>query len=147
MFQLTGTSREGLRLKTRTDLAGAEVVNVVKQLARTHHSAALDQLASRISAVIRFGKDPFAKVKGLIQDMIIKLEAEAQAAATEKAWCDEQTAKTEEKKNELDAEIAKLTSKIDVAAARSASLKGEVRGLQAELMALAKLQAEMDKIR
>merc|ERR1719428_1073466 len=77
----------------------------------------------------------------------MKLEAEAQAAATEKAWCDEQMAKTEMKKSELDEDIAKLTSKIDVAAARSASLKGEVKVLQGELAALAKLQAEMDKIR
>merc|ERR1712087_1052802 len=43
--------------------------------------------------------------------------------------------------------IAKLTSKIDTAAARSAGLKEDVKQLQAELAALAKLQAEMDKIR
>merc|ERR1719230_2262882 len=79
--------------------------------------------------------------------MIMKLENEAQAAATEKAWCDEQMAKTEEKKSELDDDIAKLTSKIDVASARSASLKASVKELQGELAALAKLQAEMDKIR
>jgi chromosome segregation ATPase len=79
--------------------------------------------------------------------MIMKLESEAQAAATEKAWCDEQMAKTEEKKSELDEDIAKLTSKIDVASARSTSLKAEVKELQAELAALAKLQAEMDKTR
>merc|ERR1719401_602085 len=109
------------------------------------------QLASRISAVMRFGasagQDPFVKVKGLIQDMIMKLEAEAQSEATEKAWCDEQLAKTEEKKQELDDDISKLTSKIDVASSRSASLKAEVKELQGELAALAKLQAEMDKIR
>merc|ERR1719188_2109323 len=142
---------EGSRLETRADLARAEVVTMVKKLAQTHHSAALAQLASRISAVLRFGasagSDPFVKVKGLIQDMIMKLEAEAQAAATEKAWCDEQMAKTEEKKSELDDDIAKLTSKIDVASSRSAQLKGEVKGLQAELAALAESQAEMDKIR
>merc|ERR1712190_554545 len=36
---------------------------------------------------------------------------------------------------------------IDTAAARSAGLKQDVKDLQAELAALAKLQAEMDKIR
>merc|ERR1740121_1223765 len=79
--------------------------------------------------------------------MISKLEAEAQAEATEKAWCDEQIAKTEEKKGELEEDIAKLTSKIDKAAARSAGLKEDVKELQAEFAALAKLQAEMDKTR
>merc|ERR1719504_359977 len=134
-------------MQSHADLARLEVVTFVKKLARKHHSTALAQLASRIAAIARYGDDPFTKVKGLIQDMIIKLESEAQAAATEKAWCDEQMAKTEEKKSELDEDIAKLTSKIDVASARSTSLKAEVKELQAELAALAKLQAEMDKTR
>merc|ERR1712203_146313 len=44
-------------------------------------------------------------------------------------------------------DIAKMTSKIDQAAAKSASLKGQVRELESELAALAQAQAEMDKIR
>jgi cell division protein FtsB len=152
LFQEAQLAEAGSQLRTRADLARAEVVTLVKRLAREHHSAALAQLASRISAVLRFGggaggQDPFTKVKGLIQDMIMKLEATAQSEATEKAWCDEQMAKTEEKKSELDEDIAKLTSKIDVASARSASLKAEVKTLQGELAALAKSQAEMDSIR
>jgi chromosome segregation ATPase len=135
------------KMQSHADLARLEVVTFVKRLARKHHSTALAQLASRISAIARYGDDPFTKVKGLIQDMIVKLESEAQAAATEKAWCDEQTAKTEEKKSELDEDIAKLSTKIDTAAAKSAQLKAEVKTLQGELAALAKEQAEMDKIR
>merc|ERR1712217_798192 len=140
-----------LQIRSRADLAGAEVVTMVKKLAQTHHSAALAQLASRIGAVIRLGTaggdDPFAKVKGLISEMISKLEAEADAEAEEKAWCDEQIAKTEEKKSDLDDDIAKLSAKIDVASAKSADLKDQVKALQAELAALAKLQAEMDATR
>merc|ERR1719428_1289891 len=139
------------QMRTRADLANSEVITLVKKLARDHHSAALAQLASRIAVVVRYGgkdgADPFAKVKGLISDMITKLEKEAEAEATEKAYCDEQMAKTEAKKSELDDTIAKLTNKIDQAAARSASLKDEVTELEAELAALAKSQAEMDKIR
>merc|ERR1712039_909007 len=138
-------------IKNRADLAGAEVVVMVKRLAKEQHSAALAQLASRVNAILRYGAstgdDPFVKVRGLISDMISKLQAEAQAEATEKAWCDEQLAKTEQKQTELEEDIAKLTSKIDTAAARSAGLKQDVKDLQAELAALAKLQAEMDKIR
>lgn len=140
----------GLQLHTRADLVGSEVVAAVKQLAKREHSSALAQLASRISAVLRFGNsagDPFAKVKGLIQDMIAKLEKQAGDEATEKAYCDEQMAKTEAKKSELEEDVAKQTSRIDQAAARSAQLKGEVKVLEAELAALAKEQAEMDKIR
>merc|ERR1719468_19977 len=79
--------------------------------------------------------------------MIAKLEKEAEADATEKAYCDEELAKTEAKKQELDSEIDALTTKIDRAAAKSAGLKADVKELQEELAALAKEQAEMDSIR
>merc|ERR1719373_1461147 len=79
--------------------------------------------------------------------MIAKLEREAGAEATEKAYCDEQMSKTEVKKGELEEDIAKMTSRIDTAAARSAQLKEDVKALEAELAALAKEQAEMDRIR
>merc|ERR1712217_36844 len=70
------------KLSTRSDLARAEVVTLVKKLADRHHSAALAQLASRIAAVMRFGNtggDPSGKVKSLIADLISKLEKEAQS--------------------------------------------------------------------
>jgi len=141
----------GVRMRTSADLAGSEVVALIKKLAKQQHSAALSQLASRISAVVRYGSsngdDVFAKVKALINDLISKLESEAGASATEKAYCDDEMSKTEEKKGELSDDIAKLTSKIDQAAAKSASLKASVKELQGQLAALAKEQAEMDAIR
>merc|ERR1719408_1159878 len=145
MLQIAAYSKSTLR--TRADLANSEVITLVKKLAREQHSAALAQLASRISSVIKYGSkdgsDPFAKVKGLISDMIVKLEKEAESEATEKAYCDEQIAKTESKKAELEGDIAKLTSKIDRSVARSTELKEEAKQLQQELAALAKQQAEM----
>merc|ERR1719372_16807 len=112
-------------------------MTAVQALAKKHHSAALAQLASRISAVVKYGsgsgEDVFGKIKGLISDMIAKLEKEAQEDATEKAYCDEQMAKTEEKQTELEDDVKKLTVKLDEAAAKSAELKEEVRTLQAEL--------------
>merc|ERR1719482_1409947 len=139
------------RLRTRADLAHAEVVSLIKNLAQKHHSKALQKLASQIEVLMqygaKFGDDPFKKVKGLITSLIDRLMAEAAAEATEKAYCDEQMAKTEAKKSELESDIASLTAKIDESAAASAKLKEEVKELQAELAALAKEQAEMDKIR
>jgi len=139
------------QLRTRADLSNAEVVNVVKKLAQKQHSSALAQLASRIEAVVRYGssagEDPFVKIKGMIGDMIGKLEEEAANDATEKAYCDEEMAKTEAKKSDLEGDVATLASKIDRAAAASAKLKEEVKELQAELASLAKTSAEMDQIR
>merc|ERR1719476_564995 len=79
--------------------------------------------------------------------MIAKLEKQAGAEATEKAYCDEQMAKTEAKKGDLEEDIAKMTSKIDQAAAKSARLKAQVSELESELATLARTQAEMDRIR
>jgi len=138
-------------MSTRADLKRSEVVTVVSNLAKKHHSAALAQLASRISAVVKYGagdgEDVFGKIKGLISDMIAKLEKEAEEDATEKAYCDEEMAKTEAKKADLEGDLSKVTAKIDQAAATSAKRKEQVKELQAQLAALAKEQAEMDTIR
>ncbi|CAK0862944.1 unnamed protein product [Prorocentrum cordatum] len=144
-------SRTASQLRTRADLKGAELVQFVRRLAKKEHSEALSQLGSRISALMQYGasagEDPFVKVKSLIRDMIEKLQAEASAAATEKAYCDEQIAKTEAKKSELEDDVASLTSKIDSKSASSARLKEEVKALQGELAALAKEQAELTQVR
>jgi len=139
------------KLRTRADLAHMEVVGLIKNLAKRHHSRSLAKLASQIQVLMqygaKFGDDPFAKVKGLITDLIVRLEKEAAAEAAEKAFCDEEMAKTESKKSELEDDIAKLTAKIDKASATSAKLKEEVKELQAELAKIAKEQMEMDNIR
>merc|ERR1719473_2167943 len=93
------------------------------------------------------GSDPFAKVKGLISNMIEKLLQEAEADATEKAYCDKEMAETESKKADKEAAIEKLSTQIDTMTAKSAKLKEEVATLQKELSQIAKAQAEMDKLR
>jgi predicted RNase H-like nuclease (RuvC/YqgF family) len=87
------------------------------------------------------------KVKGLISEMIERLLKEAEADASHKAYCDKEMAETDTKKTELNADIKKLTSKIDTATARSTALKADVKELQEELSNLAKMQAEMDQAR
>jgi chromosome segregation ATPase len=138
-----------LQLSSKADLANFEAVRLVRDLAREHKSPMLAQLAAKMGQVMHSGAgdDVFGKVKGLIRDMIEQLLAEAEADATEKAFCDKEIAETEEKKADKEAAIAKLSTEIDSMSAKSAKLKDEVATLQKELAALAKTQATMDKVR
>merc|ERR1719436_2223571 len=71
-------------LSSRADLVNFEAVRFVRDLARKNGGdTALAQLASRMAAAIH-GEDPFSKVKGLISDMIERLEEDAGADATQK---------------------------------------------------------------
>jgi len=149
-FLQFGTN-SGVRIRTRADLARSEVLTIVNKLAQQHHSTALAQLAKRIAAVLRFsassGDDPFSKVKGLINELITRLEAEAGSEATEKSFCDDETAKSNAQKSDLEATLSKLTAAIDASTARSASLKADVKELSEELAQMAKEQADMIRIR
>jgi len=79
--------------------------------------------------------------------MISKLQAEAEADATKKAYCDKELKETGEKKADKAERIESLTTKIEQAAAKSAKLKEEIAALESSLAALSKSQAEMDKMR
>merc|ERR1719373_697922 len=112
---------------------------------------ALAQLASRISSAVRLGaaagEDPFAKVKGLITDMIATLEAEAEEDASQKTYCDKEMSEANAKKDDLTAESDKLSTKIAQDKAASAKLKEEVAALQSELANMAKAKAKADELR
>jgi len=133
-------------LRSGKDLHKYEAVRLIRDLARKQNSGALVQLASQMSAAMRTG-DAFGKVKGLISDMIAKLEKEAGADATKKAYCDKELAETNVKKSDKTDEIEKLSTKVEQMAAKSAQLKQEVAELESQLSKLAKSQAQMDKLR
>ncbi|CAK0808291.1 unnamed protein product [Prorocentrum cordatum] len=148
-FLQLGRTRSSL--SSSADLANFEAVRFVRELGRKYHSPALAQLAKRMTSAVRFsatsGEDPFSKVKGLISDMIAKLESEAGADAQHKAYCDKETSDTNAKKDEKSTAIEKLTTKINQMSADSAALKDSVATLQKELAELAASQVEMDALR
>lgn len=146
-IQIAGTSS----LASSADLANFEAAKYVRNLSQKLNSEVLAQLANRMQTAARFsaaaGEDPFAKVKGLINDMIERLIKEGEQEAGHKAYCDKEMSETKAKKEELTTEIDKLSTKIDSQKAQSAQLKEDVATLSKELSDLAKSQAEMDKIR
>merc|ERR1719218_103299 len=104
-------------------------------------------MSSAIKLGAAAGDDPFAKVKGLITDMISTLEAEAEEDATQKAYCDKEMGETTAKRDELQAESDKLSTKIAQDKSSSTKLKEEVATLQKELAAMAKAKSEADQLR
>jgi len=128
-----------------------QVVRLVRELSRQQHSPALAQLASRIASTVQAsseaGEDPFTKIKGLIAAMIERLQDEAGADASHKAYCDKELSETNAKQDDKTAQVGKLSAQIDQMSARSVQLKEEVAGLQKALAGLAKSQAESSKLR
>merc|ERR1719201_2367926 len=137
------TAHAGARAKQVKD----RVVTMLQQLADKDGSNAISLLADRIQAASMMGEDPFAKIKGLISEMIEKLEADAAKEASHKAFCDKEMKETKAKKEEKESDLDTLSTKIDKATAKIAKLKEEIATLQEELAAIAKAQAEADEIR
>merc|ERR1740127_74532 len=138
-------------MSSSADLAKLEAVRFVRDLSGKSKSAALAQLASRMDSAVRLGnaagEDPFAKVKGLITDMIATLEADKEADASQKAYCDKEMSEATAKKEDLTAQSDKLSTKIAQNKAASTKLKEAVATLQEELASMAKAKAEADKLR
>jgi len=104
-------------------------------------SKVLAQAASRI------GFDPFAKVIGMIKQLITKLEEEAAAEAGHKAWCDEQLKDNKMKRDQKTAEVATLTAEVEKLEAQIATYAKELEELAAAQSALAKAMKESTEFR
>jgi len=149
IIEATGGAASFLQTSSSSDPKYNTAVRFVRELSKKYKSASLAQLSSRMASSVRLNRagDVFDKVRGLITDMIDKLEAEAEADQTEKAYCDKELAETKTKEADKSIEIETLTTKIDQMSSRSAKLKEQVATLQKELAELASAQAEMDKVR
>merc|ERR1719240_379094 len=139
----TSTAHAGAHQKQVKD----KVVTMLQQLAEKDGSNTLSLLAQRVEAASMMGEDPFAKIKGLISEMIEKLEADAAKEAGHKAFCDKEMKETKAKKEEKESDLDTLSTKIDKATSKIAKLKEEIATLEAELLAIAEAQKKADEIR
>merc|ERR1719310_2691303 len=85
-IQVSAKTRVGVRAKQAKD----DVLNLIQGLADKMADKQMSLLASRVEAASMLGADPFAKIKGLISEMIEKLEEEAAKEAAHKAFCDKE---------------------------------------------------------
>ena len=137
-------------LRTSTDLKGFELVILVRRLAEQEHSTTLAQPESCISATMKFGAgadgDPFVKVKDLITDLISRVQAEALSETNQKSYCNEEMSKITEKREDLEADITKHSSRLEAAVARSIELDGEISALQSVQHVVNTVEVETPRI-
>merc|ERR1719236_378640 len=97
--------------------------------------------------MIQMKEDHFVKVRGMIKDMIAKLEADAAAEGDQKAWCDSEmekaTSKRDENIGEMEGDLAAKTK----AESAIAKLKEEIQDLLNEISELNKSLAEATELR
>merc|ERR1719235_978470 len=102
---------------------------------------------SAIVAKLSLGKDHFVKVRGIIKDLIAKLEADAEAEATQKSYCDEEMGKATEKRDDAVGEIEDNTAKIDASESKIANLKTSITNIETEISELYKSVKEITAMR
>merc|ERR1719482_318038 len=99
------------------------------------------------SLMIQMKEDHFVKVRGMIKDMIAKLEADAAAEGDQKAWCDEEmesaTSQRDENIGAMEGDLAEKTS----AEAKIAKLNEEIQTLLSEIAELTKSLNEATMLR
>lgn len=92
-------------------------------------------------------QDPFAKIKGLVEEMIAKLVAAAQEEATQKDFCDQEKAKSVKEQEAKSLRFDDLKSRLDSATTMKAQLEEQIKELHSEIAEIDKAVEEASAIR
>jgi len=104
----------------------------LQEQAKRLNSRVLSALAVRVT------DDPFAKVKKMIKDLIVRLMEEANEEAEHKGWCDTELSTNEQTRKEKTEAVQMLTAEID-------ELKSSIAQLSEDITDLSKSVAELDQ--
>merc|ERR1719410_1569936 len=98
-------------------------------------------------AAARVAADPFAKVKKMMKELIVKLMEETNAEADEHAYCTTELATNKETRNNKAAEAEELAATVEKLTAESARLSEEIAELTKAIAEIKEKQEEATKIR
>jgi len=128
----------------RADSSSANQARVATYLQRR-----ADQLGSRVlsALAVRVSADPFAKVKKMIKDLIVRLMEEANEEAEHKGWCDTELSTNEQTRKEKTAAVETLHAEIDELEASIAKLTEDITDLTAAVAELDAAMAKATKLR
>jgi len=147
LIQRTGVGVSLVQLRTSaTDVPGEaeaqqRAAAFLQDRARRVGGRYLSLVAAHLSA------DPFAKVKRMMQDLIVKLMEQANAEADQKAYCLAEMATNKQTRENKQVEVEELSAEVDKGSADSAQLSQEVQQLSDEVAELRKEQAEATDMR
>merc|ERR1711957_209402 len=107
------------------------------------------RLNSRVlsALAVRAEADPFAKVKKMIKDLIVRLMEEANEEAEHKGWCDTELSTNEQTRKEKTEAVETLHAEIDQLEASIAKLTEQITDLTAAVAELDRAMAEATTLR
>jgi len=133
---IQGSGSAFAQLRTSTQATQMKVAAFLQAKAEATGSRVLSLLAERVES------DPFAKVKKMIKDLIVKLMEEANEEAEHKGWCDTELSTNEQTRKEKTTAVETLHSEIDELEASIAKLTEDITDLTT---AVAELDAAVSK--
>jgi hypothetical protein len=113
----------------------------LRMQAKRLNSRVLSALASRAR------DDPFAKVKKMIKDLIVRLMEEANEEAEHKGWCDTELSTNEQTRKEKTEAVETLHAEIDELEASIAKLTEDIASLTKAVADLDAAMAEATSVR
>jgi len=135
------TSAKALAVNEQAEEVRSDLVRKLKKMSRKYNSFALVQLANQAKA------DPFVKIRGLVEEMISKLEKQAADEATQDSWCKAETKKTRAAEKAKNADVDKHQTRIDKCNAFIEVSAQEIAALKAELNEIAECNSKSTAIR
>jgi len=118
-----------------------QLISHFRSLGQKLHSISMLNMVSAMSVT------PMEKIKGLITDMIAKLEKEAAEAASTHAFCQEENKKNKDAKEKTQGELDKTNSRLESATAKKQGLEDRIAQLAGEIKDIQATNAEAVKIR
>jgi len=137
-----GKSPSFLQVDSETAVA-QKVLDLLADKSKKLRSAAIAGLVTKMA----FSADHFVKVRGLIKDLIDKLEADAEAEADQKSFCDDEMGKAIGDRDEQQVEIESETATIAEKTAERKKLIGEINTLTEEIAEAHKALNEATELR
>jgi prefoldin subunit 5 len=125
-----GSALAQLRAETGAD-AKSRAATFLRRQASRLNSRVLSTIATRASA------DPFAKVKKMIKDLLVRLMEEANEEAEHKGWCDTELSANEQTRMEKTEAVETLHAEIDL-------LEASISKLTEDIAELTKALAQLD---